>query len=457
MDVSLPNQNEYESLAIFDDLVWQETDIRLIINKDGTILYKNKAAQQLLYGTANFCQTLNESGEYISFLKKMSKTGTHMESTIGHVINGGTKNVFYRGVYKQGCFYLSGSLQPVQDVEAPKKIETLTERLPHGYLRVDRNMNIVEKNRRFFTLAFPKLQEERDASRDFERLRLETGAGACIYKAVLEAFQTESFSERIEEDREAECSYRGMAIYMPVNQEVLGLLFDESTYLKYEQLLAYKQQMESVSHLAAGVAHELRNPLSVIRGFLQLSELTDSFHKYAQTIFGEVDRMNKILENFLSISRKKFEIHSQSPIEVIHSVEDIIRSECLLNNVHFEANITETDRPIPMNEMMIKQVILNLLRNSMEAYDPDTKHKVFSLTTRALAKEYEIVVADNGEGIPAEIMEKLGEPFNTTKEKGTGIGISLSKKIIEDHEGTFRVESEKNKGTTTLMTLPFEE
>ncbi|GAJ99127.1 PAS domain-containing sensor histidine kinase [Geomicrobium sp. JCM 19055] len=165
--------------------------------------------------------------------------------------------------------------------------------------------------------------------------------------------------------------------------------------------------------------------------------------------------MNVIIENFLSMSRRKFERKLQAPMGVMRSVEDIIRSECLLKDVVFEAKFEETDRKILMNETMIKQVILNLLRNSIEAYSEEALNKRFNIHSDIVSNHYRIKAADNGSGIPAEILNKLGEPFTTTKDKGTGIGISLSKKLIEDHGGTFKIESEVNVGTVVTLMLPF--
>ncbi|QQK75862.1 hypothetical protein HUG15_09965 [Salicibibacter cibarius] len=426
MDVLTPNRSNIGQTYIFDELSWE---IRLVLKKDGTILYKNKAATDLFSVSSNFFFTLHtaEWMRVMSFFREMQEVDQPREITFIHDIDRINHSVFYRGIYRNERFYLTGIARSAHSKEV---MEDFTNRLPFGFIKVNAELKIIEKNRTFLDLALPKLELGTFTELSLGRLQLESEAGVSMHKAVTEAFQSQLVSEQMEEDREGGRLFRSLAVYMPAKQEVVGLLIDESTHIRYEQLLQYKQQMESVSHLAAGVAHELRNPLSVIRGFLQLSELTNSFHKYAKTIFSEVDRMNKILENFLSISRKKFDVKALSPMEVIDTVEDIIRSECLLNNVYFEASIAKTERVINMNETMIKQVLLNLLRNSMEAYKPEQR-KVFSLITHEWPNDYEIQVKDNGPGIPGAIMKKIGEPFNTSKEKGTGIGISLSKKLLK--------------------------
>ncbi|KYG32060.1 sensor histidine kinase [Alkalihalobacillus trypoxylicola] len=212
--------------------------------------------------------------------------------------------------------------------------------------------------------------------------------------------------------------------------------------------------MEAVSHIAAGVAHELRNPLSVIKGFLQLAQLTNDFQKYYDTILAELNRMNAIIEDFLSVSRRKMDRKLQSPVQIMKSLVEIMKAECLLHDVEFAMNLKETALLINVNESIIKQIMLNLLRNSIEAFGKSNQNRKFKITTAICDNEYFILVKDNGKGMPEEVLKQLGKPFFTTKESGTGIGIPLCKKMIEDHGGTFKIESTFNVGTTVILSLP---
>nr|WP_239549202.1 HAMP domain-containing sensor histidine kinase [Scopulibacillus daqui] len=213
--------------------------------------------------------------------------------------------------------------------------------------------------------------------------------------------------------------------------------------------------MESVSHLAAGFAHELRNPLSVIRGFIQLSGLTNNIEKYYKTILSEIDRMNEIIEDFLSLSRNNSRKQVQEPNELFHSLIPLIRSECILRNITFDYQFEKTNRRIYFDKSMIKQIILNLLRNAVEAFEEKQNDKRFEIRTKALKDVYQVTVSDNGPGMEKSVLEKLGKPFFTTKENGTGIGLPLCKKIIKDHEGEFYIDSKLGEGTTITFTLPF--
>ncbi|MDQ0205565.1 two-component system sensor histidine kinase NtrB [Alkalicoccobacillus murimartini] len=238
------------------------------------------------------------------------------------------------------------------------------------------------------------------------------------------------------------------------------IMFEDLSFQKkFEHLLTFHHQMEAVSHIAAGVAHELRNPLSVIKGFLQLAKLTDDFHKYYDTILSELNRMNLIIEDFLSVSRRKLTRSWQSPNVIIESLVQILKSECILHDVDLKLDLAATEHNVNVhvNESMIKQVILNLLRNSIEAYGTSNTTRMFSVETSIDEYYFVIVIKDNGKGMPDEILKQLGKPFFTTKEKGNGIGIPLCKKIIEDHGGEFQIKSEYNVGTEVEITLPLVE
>ncbi|WP_051314672.1 ATP-binding protein [Alteribacter aurantiacus] len=232
---------------------------------------------------------------------------------------------------------------------------------------------------------------------------------------------------------------------------------DETVEHRFEQLLTYKQQMESVSQIAAGVAHELRNPLSVIKGFIQLSKLSNSLNKYYETISSEIDRMNLIIEDFLSMSRKKIDKKYILPSELIESMLMIFRSECLLHDIDFSFAIRHSKKYLYVNDQMIRQVTLNVLRNSIEAYEKEGNDRKFTMHTSVKEEHYIIELQDFGPGMPEIVLNDIYKPFFTTKDKGTGIGIPLCKRIVEEHEGSFSIESEVGQGTLVRISLPLYE
>ncbi len=241
-----------------------------------------------------------------------------------------------------------------------------------------------------------------------------------------------------------------------LNDEKILIAIQDRTHEKnHEELLLQKMQLESVSYLAAGVAHELRNPLSVIQGFIQLSKITENFSRYYDTILSEISRMNQIIEDFLSISRKKVEKKHLKPADLLDSIKALIQSECLLHGINFDYKLHNNDGYLYVNESMIKQVMLNLLRNTIEAYEEKTKNRFFRLHAgKDDNNNFIMLIEDNGPGMSEHVMESLGSPFYTTKETGTGIGIPMCKKIIKEHDGEFIIDSIENKGTKITIQLP---
>src|SRR5699024_6923000 len=116
-----------------------------------------------------------------------------------------------------------------------------------------------------------------------------------------------------------------------------------------------------------------------IQGFIQLSNITENFSRYYDTILSEISRMNQIIEDFLSISRKKVEKKYLKPADLLESIKALIQSECLLHGINFDYKLHNNDGYLYVNESMIKQVMLNLLRNTIEAYEEETKNRYFRL------------------------------------------------------------------------------
>ncbi|MFT8362113.1 MAG: HAMP domain-containing sensor histidine kinase [Sporolactobacillus sp.] len=235
-----------------------------------------------------------------------------------------------------------------------------------------------------------------------------------------------------------------------------GMLFNGVAKQGKVFIVGYHPQF--LSKMAAEVVHELRNPLTVIRGFVQLSSLTQEFDKYHTAIVSEIDRMYSILENFLSFANKKMKMQSILPDKLAHELIDYIRSECLLKHIVFDYDIAYSAHTCRVDRDKMKQVMINLLRNALEALDDSrcVKREIF---LRGLVEDtgYRFSLKDSGYGIERDILKHLGDLFYTTKENGSGIGLSVCKKIISDHNGSFCLTSIPGQGTTVSFTIPFEQ
>ncbi|RYL91615.1 HAMP domain-containing histidine kinase [Sporolactobacillus sp. THM7-4] len=218
-------------------------------------------------------------------------------------------------------------------------------------------------------------------------------------------------------------------------------------------LVGYRTAL--ITRQAAEFAHELRNPLTVIKGFVQLSAYTQEFNKYQTTILSEIDRMHSILESFLTLSRKKIEKQKMFPEKICASLISLVSSECMLRKVSFDYDVALSENPCLINLSLIKQVMLNLLRNALEAFEGIQKEKKVFFRGSVEHNGYRFALTDNGPGIETGVLKKIGKPFFTTKSNGTGIGLSLCKKIVAEHHGSFCVSSIRGKGTTVSFLLPF--
>jgi signal transduction histidine kinase len=231
--------------------------------------------------------------------------------------------------------------------------------------------------------------------------------------------------------------------------------FRDITDLKEtEQLLRESEKLSVVGQLAAGVAHEIRNPLSTLRGFSQLLKTKCKEHRhYFDIMITELDRINFIISEFLVLAK---------PQAVHFSVKNlliILRETVLAFNARTSMNKVEIviddaldSFYIRCDENQIKQVFINILKNALEAMPQGGRIFIKFATTDD--DKVSIRFIDEGCGIPEDQLDKLGEPFFTTKATGTGLGLIVSKKIVHNHQGSITIKSEINKGTVVDVTLP---
>ena len=222
-----------------------------------------------------------------------------------------------------------------------------------------------------------------------------------------------------------------------------------------EAKIRQAEKFKVLGQMAAGLAHEIRNPLTSIRGFLQLRCLRgeDQSEKgFIQIMLEEIDRVNKLLSEFLVLAKQvppRKELHSLKTL--LTKVVALISSEATLMNITVRINVPELLPLLAIDSEQIKQVIINVTQNAMEAMPKGGTLDIHVLNQYGQVKIY---LTDTGDGIDSRILNKIYDPFYTTKEAGTGLGLSLCQRIIENHAGKFELDSIVGEGTKVTITLP---
>lgn len=223
-----------------------------------------------------------------------------------------------------------------------------------------------------------------------------------------------------------------------------------------ETLLLKKEKLSVLGELAAGIAHEIRNPLTSIKGFMQMvKETREVKEAYIDIILDELERINQIVSELLVLAKPQS--HCYKPFllgDAIDYVVHLISHEALLNGVNISIDNNASSVVVHGEKNQLIQVFINIMKNAIEAMP-----KGGSLDLRVWREENEVhvTIADTGIGISKERLEKIGEPFFTLKEKGMGLGLTTSTKIIHEHKGTIKIDSEVGKGTIVHVSLPIYE
>ncbi|MFX3634493.1 MAG: PAS domain S-box protein [Candidatus Pristimantibacillus sp.] len=236
-------------------------------------------------------------------------------------------------------------------------------------------------------------------------------------------------------------------------QALASITRDMRSRNKMEELLHRSEKLTTVGQLAAGVAHEIRNPLTTLRGFLQLQQQSQKMNlQHTSLMLSELDRINLIVGEFLILAKPQAARFATKDVRsVFKDVLSLLDSEAHLYNVVFSTSFTDLPCLVSCEENQLKQVFINLLKNGIEAMPSGGR-----IHTHIAYKQKQITISisDEGVGIPEEMIPKIGNPFFTGKESGTGLGMMISQRIIHSHQGLMEIQSQVNVGTTVTIILP---
>ena len=258
---------------------------------------------------------------------------------------------------------------------------------------------------------------------------------------------------------------------MEPNDSITGVVIvvrDLRRTKELKERMRHQEGLANMEIMASGVAHEIKNPLGGIRGAAQLLQMElekEELKEYLNVIIKEVDRINLIVENVLNFTKpKKTEFKPVNIHKIIGEILLLQKESHLMNNIEIKQEYDPSLPLVDADENKLKQVFLNLIKNSLESMKNqgtltlstklDADFQILTKKLKVPTRMLVVEIKDTGKGVPDEIINKLFAPFFTTKSKGTGLGLFISHKIIEEHGGGLKIAKNKDKGSVAKIILP---
>lgn len=263
-----------------------------------------------------------------------------------------------------------------------------------------------------------------------------------------------AMTERVSSHFEVPSS-RDDSIWFEINvypfEDGICCFFKDITEKKqYEKEMKRLSGLDLIGQMAAGISHEIRNPLTTVHGFLQVLSTKDeceAFHDYFTLMIDEIDRANAIITEFLSMGNTRItNLEELNLNSILHDISPLLYADALNQDKEMRLETTEIPN-LQLNRNEIRQLILNLYRNGLEAME---EGKVLTIRTYTENDYVVLAVQDEGEGIKPEVLEKLGTPFFSTKDKGTGLGLGVCYAISNRHHAKIEIETGE-EGTTFFV------
>jgi two-component system sensor histidine kinase HydH len=361
---------------------------------------------------------------------------------------GGFVSLFWMYSYR-------GAKQSLQDTSA--FANEVVRHLPVGLIATDRSGRVT-----FFNAAAEKIT-------DVKKNRIQHQKPDGLLPEELCGLQKNLDQGEIIIEREMKCAFAGNKV-TPVSISAARIANDEGDFLGQVLILRdlseihhlqdevrRQEKLAAMGGLAAGVAHEVRNPLSSIKALAtyfsgQFDDGSES-HEAAKVMVQEVDRLNRVITELLEFSRPTDLKRQSSDIGLLISRSiQLVQQDALNKNIDFQVDTGDDICPARVDPDRLTQCLLNLYLNAIQAMESGGTIKV--ACTAGEAENLHITVTDTGKGIPREQMQHIFDPYYTTKSKGTGLGLAIVQKIIEAHGGRIAVSSTTGEGTSFFMSVP---
>ncbi|MEK4228541.1 ATP-binding protein [Solibacillus sp. FSL H8-0538] len=236
---------------------------------------------------------------------------------------------------------------------------------------------------------------------------------------------------------------------------IITTITDETEKIRLLEKIEHQQTLNLIGQLAASIAHEIRNPMTSLQGFLQLikSQVDEENQHYFTIMESELQRIDLLVSDLLNLSKPKtIEYEHICFLELVKEVIDLMQSQAIISNTIIEFTCDETmEYSIIGNKTRLKQMAINMIKNGIEAMPYGGSITVQLLATAEQTIEF--IICDEGQGMDQQTLENLFNPFYTTKTTGTGLGLVMVKKVVEEHNGKIEVQSKVGKGSQFKLIL----
>ncbi|SET33112.1 PAS domain S-box-containing protein [Salinibacillus kushneri] len=244
--------------------------------------------------------------------------------------------------------------------------------------------------------------------------------------------------------------------------QYIAIRTDITERKRTEEYLHRQDKLAAVGQLAAGVAHEIRNPLTFMQGyaeFLAIDEQDEQRQEFLEIILDEINRVDLIVEDFMVLAKPKdLTMEVKNLVSTVENVLSLLDYDARKQNVSVAFQADKEEMKVVMDENRMKQVILNLVKNAIEAMPEGGNLQLDMDYVQEKDETFvHVAIADNGIGISEQNLKKISDPFYTTKENGNGLGLMISYKIVENHKGKIDVDSVDGEGTTFHIFIPQKE
>ncbi|MGI6473089.1 MAG: two-component system sensor histidine kinase NtrB [Thermoactinomyces vulgaris] len=342
----------------------------------------------------------------------------------------------------------------------------LISKIHLGVIVVDDRLNVVEINQAAARLL--GLEKSKMMYRSFRDAVIQLGLPKKYRERLFSILHSRKEKRKLELDwcpdgEEPRCLLMRFHTFEDSESGLKGqiLMIEDQTEMQLlRQQVQQNNRLATIGQIAAGTAHEIRNPLTAIRGFLQVighkmkENGQQKEHGYIDIMLREISRISSLVGEFLMLSKPRhLNVQSVNVTKVFNDILPIIKNEALLYNIDVVTKRQLTTIPmIEADGELLKQVFLNISKNAIEAMK-DGGLLTIRLKTYEKRKHVVVEIMDTGPGIPPHVLEKIYEPFFTTKENGTGLGLPICRQILREIDGEIKIESGP-KGTKVKVCLP---